>query len=98
MKVILNFVSSYQLIRSALSPISSQRNFRAGGIFDNEKLLSRNYLFNFRATYPPANNRNSACSENSTDWKSAFKLEIAHLDDDRRDVKLGLTQLHLYET
>ena len=46
--------------------------FWAGGILDNKKLLSRNYLFNFRATFSPANNRISARSENSADWRSAF--------------------------
>ena len=46
--------------------------FRAGGILDNKKLLSRNYLFNFKATFSPTNNGISARSENSTDWKSAL--------------------------
>ena len=52
--------------------------FRAGGILDNKKLLSRNYLFNFRATFSPSNNRISARSENCTDWKSAFKRAGSH--------------------
>ena len=46
--------------------------FRAGGILDNKKLLSRNYPFNFRATFSLANKRISDCSENSSDWKSAL--------------------------
>ena len=46
--------------------------FRAGGILDNKKLLSRNYLFNFTATFSPTNNGISTLSENSTDWKSAL--------------------------
>ena len=29
---------------------------RAGGIFDDKRLLSRNYLFNFRVTFSPAKN------------------------------------------
>ena len=33
------------------------------------KLLSRNYLFNFRETFSSANNRISARPECSTDWK-----------------------------
>ena len=47
--------------------------FRAGGILVNKKLLSRNYLFNFRAKFSLKNNRISVRSENSTDWKSAVK-------------------------
>ena len=50
--------------------------FRGGGILDNKKLLSRNYLFNFRATLSPANDRASACSENSIDWRSAFRVHV----------------------
>ena len=46
--------------------------FRAGGILDNKWLLSRNYLFKFRATFSPANNRISARSENYTNWRSAL--------------------------
>ena len=46
---------------------------RADGILDNEMLLSRNNLFNFRATFSPVNKRISARSENFTDWKLAFK-------------------------
>ena len=46
--------------------------FRAGGILDNKKLLSRNYPFNFSATFSLANKRISARWENSTDWKSAL--------------------------
>ena len=49
--------------------------FRADGMLDDKNLLSRNYLFNFRATFSPANNRISARSENSTDWKSALTLK-----------------------
>ena len=37
-------------------------------------LLSRNYLFNFRATFSFAEKRTSALSENLTDWKSALTL------------------------
>ena len=44
--------------------------FRAGGILDNKRLLSRNYLFNL-ATFSPANNGISARSESFTDWKLA---------------------------
>ena len=51
--------------------------FRAGRILDNKKLLSSNYLFNFRATFSLANKRISASSENSTDWKSA--LTVLHI-------------------
>ena len=36
-------------------------------------LLSRNNLFNFRATFSLVNNKISARLENSTDWKDAFK-------------------------
>ena len=46
---------------------------RAGGILDNKKLLSRNYPFNFRATFSLANKKISARSENSTNWKSALR-------------------------
>ena len=49
--------------------------FRAGGILDNKKLLSRNYPFNFRATFSLSNKRISARSENSTDWKSALRVK-----------------------
>ena len=55
-----------------VSGILDNKKFQAGGILDNKKLLSRNYLFNFRATFSPANNRISARSENYTDWKSAI--------------------------
>ena len=48
---------------------------RAGGILDNEMLLSRNNLFNFRATFSLVNKRISARSENSTDWKLALMPE-----------------------
>ena len=41
------------------------------GILDNKTLLSHNHVFNFRATFSSANNRLSARSENSTDWKLA---------------------------
>ena len=50
--------------------------FRAGGILDNEKLLSRNYIFNFRATFSLTNNSISVRSENSTDWKSALFISF----------------------
>ena len=46
--------------------------FRAGGILDNKRLPSRNYLLNFRAALSLASNRNSTPSENSTHWKSAL--------------------------
>ena len=46
-----------------------------GGILDNKRLLSRNYLLNFRATFSLTNERISARSENSTDWKSALRDE-----------------------
>ena len=46
--------------------------FRAGGIFDNKKLLSHNYLFNVRATFSPLNSEISVRAENSTDWRSAL--------------------------
>ena len=60
----------------ALRPISSQRNFPSGRNFRQQKLLSRSYLLNFRVTFSPRNKRNSARSENCTDWKSAFSTTI----------------------
>ena len=47
---------------------------RAGEILENQKLLSHNNLFNFRATFSLVNNRISARSENSTDWKFQYLL------------------------
>ena len=38
----------------ALRSNSSQRNFPSARNLDNRKLLSRNYKFNFRATFSPA--------------------------------------------
>ena len=58
--------------RKGQSPVS--RNFRAGGILDNKILLSHKNLFNFRATFSLVNKRTFARSQNSTDWKLAFKL------------------------
>ena len=57
----------------ALGQFPVSRIFLAGGILDKAKLLRRNYLFHLKATFSPANNRISARSENSTDWKSAFR-------------------------
>ena len=65
-------ISFIKIVSKAQFPVSGI--FRAGGIFDNKKLLSHNYLFNVRATISPVNNEISARSENSTDWKSAFNL------------------------
>ena len=61
--------------------------FRAGGILDNKKLLSRNYLINFRAIFSPANNRIPARSENCTDWKSALISVKLVLTKRQRNVK-----------
>ena len=47
-----------------------------GGILDSKRLLSRNCLFIVRATFSLANNRNSAPSENSTDWKTAVTQSL----------------------
>ena len=55
-------------IRYEMKTVSCKR----GLYLPDKKLLSRNYLFNFRAKFLPANNRISARAENSTDWKSAL--------------------------
>ena len=47
--------------------------FRACGISDKKGLLRSNCLLNFRATFSLTNNRISARSENSSDWKSALR-------------------------
>ena len=57
-------------------PVSGM--FRAGRILDSLWLLSRNYLFIFREIFFPANNRISARSGNSTDWKSAFWVTLCN--------------------
>ena len=59
-----------QQMRKGQFPVSGIS--RAGGILDNEMLLSRSNLFNFRATFSLVNKRISARSENSTDWKLAL--------------------------
>ena len=52
-----------RLIDSAhLRLISSQRNFRAGGILDSKRLASRSYLFNFRVTFSLPKNTEKASS------------------------------------
>ena len=47
--------------------------FRAGGIFDNRRLLSHFYLFIFRVISSPTNNRISNRSENFANWKLALR-------------------------
>ena len=58
--------------------------FGAGGILDTKKLLSRNDLLNFRATFSLTNNRISARSENSTDWKSALMANFQSVESSER--------------
>ena len=81
-KLSLNVVNTQSLIigsgpniRKGQFPVSGIS--RAGGILDNEMLLSRNNLFNFRATFSLVNKGISARSENSTDWKLALRSKAS---------------------
>ena len=58
--VVLRFYKS-ACIERCFYPLEGQfpitGSFQAGGILDNKRFLSRNYLFNFLATSSPVNNR-----------------------------------------
>ena len=89
-----NHVSSNG-VKKGQFPVSSI--FRAGGVSDNKKLLSRNYPFNFRETFSLANKRISTRSENSIDWKSALKMtdneELQEIDKDQGHEYLGVLEV-----
>ena len=46
--------------------------FRAGGILQNKRLLSRNFLFNFSVIFPLINNRVSTRSDKSMDYSQCW--------------------------
>ena len=85
---LLNLVKHFCKGQFPVSGIS-----RAGGILDNEMLLSRNNLFNFRATFSLVNKRISARSENSTDWKLALRpFSYSERESESNDILIDFAE------